>query len=151
MITVYQFMEKLNKFFPSNEREEIFKERVNEYSKEIMLIANERKVKYDYDKIFSYILKNYEYKTFPALAYIIKVLDEGIIQDTKESIKIGNVLVVTMSNGLKYDFVISNIGKTKEEIIGSLTKKYGKCKIDEYPAGTVIMGNKIFLFENGGE
>lgn len=143
MITVYEFLDKLNKFYPSNDKDEVFKERVNEYSKEILNIAQSKDVEYDYEKIFSHILKNYRYRTFPTLADIINVLDIGIIEKNKECIDAGKVIVVTLPNGFKYDFVISSIGKPKEEVITKLHKRFGVCKVDIYPEGTCVIGNQV--------
>jgi hypothetical protein len=143
MTTIYEFLDKLNKFFPSNDKEDVFQERVNEYSKEILGIANGKNVEYDYDKIFSHILKNYRYKTFPTLADIINVLDEGIIQKTQECIDAGKVIVVTLPNGYKYDFVISSSGRPKSEVLAKLQQRYGVCKVDIYPEGTCLIGNQV--------
>ena len=145
---VYQFLAKLNKFYPSNDKDDMFNERVNEYSKEILGIANSKDVEYDYDKIFSHLLKNYRYKTFPTLADIINVLDEGIVRKTQqECIDAGKVLIVTLPNGFRYEFVISSIGRPKDEVLAKLYKRFGECKVVIYPAGTCIIGNQIVVPE----
>ena len=144
-MNVYEFLEKLNKFFPSSDNKDIFQERVTEYSKEILNIANGKNVEYDYDKIFSYFLKNYRYKTFPALADIVAALDNGIIHNDTGCPDEGKVIIATLPSGYKYLFEISGIGKPIEQIKASLFKRFGQCTVKMYPAGTYLIGNSIYV------
>ena len=105
MITVYQFLEKLNTFYPSNEKEEIFRERQNEYANNIILRAHNKREKYDYDKVFSHILQTYKYKTFPSLPDIFEALPFGVVIEESYSGKEGEVIKRTL-NGIKYEFTI---------------------------------------------
>lgn len=105
MITVYQFLEKLNYFYPSNEREEVFKERTQEYANSIIFKAHNTKQKYDYDKVFSYILQTYKYKTFPSLPDILAALPYGVIIEESYSGREGEV-IKRVINGHEYEFTI---------------------------------------------
>lgn len=105
MITVYQFLEKLNYFYPSNEREEVFKERTQEYANSIIVKAHNTKQKYDYDKVFSYILQTYKYKTFPSLPDILAALPYGVIIEESYSGHEGEV-IKRVINGHEYEFTV---------------------------------------------
>lgn len=105
MITIYQFLEKLNTFYPSNEKDEIFKERQNEYANNIIHRAHNKREKYDYDKVFSHILQTYKYKTFPSLPDILEALPFGVVVEESYSGKEGEVIKRTL-NGYEYEFTI---------------------------------------------
>lgn len=105
MLSVYEFITKLNKFYPSNEKKEIFQERANEYVNAIIARSQEKKIKYNYDKVFSHILQYYKYKTFPSLPEIIDNLEFGIIVEQSYSGKEGEVIKRTL-NGYEYEFTI---------------------------------------------
>lgn len=105
MITVYQFLEKLNSFYPSNEKEELFQERANEYANNILLRAQNRKEKYDYDKVFSHILQTYKYKTFPSLPDILDALPYGIVIQESYSGREGETIKRTC-RGYEYEFTV---------------------------------------------
>lgn len=105
MITVYDFINKLNTFYPSNEKEEIFRERQNEYANSIIQRAHNRKEKYDYDKVFSHILQTYKFKTFPSLPDILEALPFGIVVEESYSGKEGEV-IKRIINGMEYEFTI---------------------------------------------
>ena len=106
MITVYDFINKLNKFYPSNEKEEIFAERANEYANNIILRSHNKREKYDYDKVFNHILQTYKYKTFPSLPEIIDNLEFGIIVEESYSGREGETIKRVL-NGYEYEFTIA--------------------------------------------
>lgn len=105
MLTVYEFLVKLNKFYPSQEKEAIFQERTNEYANAILAKSIEKKIKYDYDKIFSHILQTYKYKTYPSLPEIIDALEYGIVTEVNYSGREGEVIQREI-NGHIYEFTI---------------------------------------------
>jgi uncharacterized protein YktA (UPF0223 family) len=105
MLSVYEFITKLNKFYPSNEKQEIFQERANEYANAIIARSQEKKIKYNYDKVFSHILQNYKYKTFPSLPEIIENLEYGIIIEESYSGHEGETIKRVL-NGYEYEFTV---------------------------------------------
>lgn len=105
MITVYQFLEKLNKFYPSNEPEELITERVNEYANIILEKAHINHCKYDYDKIFKHIMQTYKYKTYPSLPDILDALPFGHEIEESYSGREGEV-IKRVVNGYEYEFTV---------------------------------------------
>lgn len=105
MLTVYEFLKKLKKFYPINENEEVFAERMNEYANTILARSQEKGIKYDFEKIFSHILQNYKYKTFPSLPEIIDNLEYGIINEVVYSGREGEVIKRCL-NGVEYEFTV---------------------------------------------
>lgn len=125
-MNAFEFLVKLNSFFPSNESEELFKERMNEYVNSIVHKSQTSKCQYDYDKVFTYILETYKYKSFPSLPDILEALPKGKIYNTCNS----NQTIKRIINGMEYEFTIvpnhwENV-KTISEVsaeIRSRTKK----------------------------
>lgn len=105
MLTVYEFLKKLKKFYPINESDDIFAERMGEYANAIFARSQEKKIKYNYDKVFSHILQNYKYKTFPSLPEIIDNLEFGIIVEESYSGREGET-IKRMLNGYEYEFTV---------------------------------------------
>lgn len=105
MLSVYDFLFKLNKFYPTNEKDEIFEERVNEYANAILARCKEKDVKYNYDKVFSHILQTYKYKTFPSLPEIIENLEFGTMVQESYSGHEGET-VKRVLNGYEYEFTV---------------------------------------------
>lgn len=105
MITVYQFLDKLNSFYPSNEQEEVFKERCKEYSNIILEEEHKNRCKYDYDKVFKHIMMNYKYKAFPSLPDILEALPEGLMIEESYSGREGEV-IKRVVNGYEYEFMV---------------------------------------------
>jgi hypothetical protein len=57
----------------------------------------------------------------------------------------GALVVITLPNGVRYDFTVSGIGRPIENIKEEIKNKYGKYpEIKTYPKGTVIIGDKVF-------
>lgn len=104
-MNTYDFLFKLNNFYPANEREEVFKERVNEYANCILSRLNKDNYKCDFEKVFSHILANYQYQKFPSLPYILEALPKGRIYETCYSGKEGEVIKRVL-NGIEYEFTV---------------------------------------------
>lgn len=105
-MTVYEFLNKLNNYFPSQDKDEIFKEKLNDYSNCIIDYVRKQGKKYDYDKIFKQLLFTYKYKTFPSLPDIIEAMAFGVIIPTvQETGKEGEV-IKRVINGIEYEFTI---------------------------------------------
>lgn len=105
MLSVYDFLFKLNKFYPTNEKDEIFEERVNEYANTIIARCQEKKERYNYDKVFSHIMQTYKYKQFPSLPEIIDNLQFGLIVEESYSGHEGEV-IKRVINGHEYEFTV---------------------------------------------
>jgi hypothetical protein len=105
MMNTYEFLNKLNKFLPSNESAELFEERVKEYADVIFSRIQQEKCQYDYDKIFTHILTTYKYKTFPSLADIINALPIGKYIEADYSGREGEV-IKRSARGYEYEFTV---------------------------------------------
>lgn len=104
-MNTYDFLFKLNSFFPCNEREEIFKERVNDYANCILSRLDKCKYKCDFEKVFSYILETYQYQKFPSLPFILEALPVGRVIEENYSGREGEVIKRVL-NGIEYEFTI---------------------------------------------
>lgn len=104
-MNVIEFLNKLNTFFPSDETNEVFDERLNEYAKSIVNKAQIHGCQYDYNKAFSYLLENYKYKTFPSLRDILETLSKSAFKKADYSGREGEV-IKRVINGMEYEFTI---------------------------------------------
>ncbi len=145
-MNVYDFLQKLNVFYPTNESDSIFKERIEEYAKCIIakLVAN--KYRCDYEKVFTYILENYKYKAFPQLPDILDALPQGYRPlQAEQSADNGALIRIVMVNGNCYDYVIANFDGVNT--LESIKRKFSTdiAKIIKYPQETTIIGDKVFF------
>lgn len=105
-MSVYDFLGKINDFYPSGDKKEIVTQKINEYAECLLDYANKQKKQYNYDKIFKQLLISYKYKTFPTLSDIIDVMPFGEIRpDVSYSGKEGTV-IKRMIRGHEYEFTI---------------------------------------------
>ncbi len=104
-MNAFEFLNKLNAFYPSNESDSVFKERVSEYVDSIVRKGQQNRCKYDYEKVFTYILENYKYKTFPSLPDILNALPKGRIVELKFSGREGDE-IMRKYRGYDYEFTV---------------------------------------------
>ena len=78
-MTVYEFLEKLNNYYPSKEKTEILEQKFNDYANCIIEYAHKNNYEYDYDKVFKQFMLNYKYKVFPSLPDILEFMPYGVI------------------------------------------------------------------------
>lgn len=107
-MSVYDFLGKINDFFPSGDKKEIVTQKINEYADCILEYVNKQKKQYDYDKIFKQLLLSYKYKTFPTLPDILEVMPYGAIivrPDVSYTGDEGKV-IKRVINGHEYEFTI---------------------------------------------
>lgn len=145
-MNVYDFLQKLNVFYPTNESDKVFKERVEEYAKSIIAKLTTKKCRCDYEKVFMYILENYKYKTFPQLPDILDALPQGYrLIPTEQSADSGALIRIVMTNGNRYDYVIANFDGVNT--LESIKRKFSTdiAKIIKYPQETTIIGDKVFF------
>ena len=144
-MTIFEFLQELECFFPLNEAEEMVKKRISFYADILKSEMAKTGKSYDYRKITQWFLKNYKYKTFPSLANIIDALPNGEVQPYKECKDEGSLLVVTLASGYTYEFTVSGIGKSINDLKSDIKRKFGDCTYKFYPKGTVIIGGKVFM------
>lgn len=107
-MSVYDFLGKINDFFPSGDKKEIVTQKINEYAGCILDYVNKQKKQYDYDKIFKQLLISYKYKTFPTLSDILEVMPYGAIIVRPNVSYSGDEgkTIKRVINGHEYEFTI---------------------------------------------
>lgn len=105
MMNVYEFLQKLGIFYPSNESDNAFKERINEYANNILIKIRQTKNQYNYDKVFNHILQTYKFKTFPSLPDILEALPYGVVIIENYSGQEGEVIKQKFGN-FEYVFTV---------------------------------------------
>lgn len=142
---IWEFVRELAFFFPLSGTDEHKNRIFDSYVENLEGICISNKCEYDWKKVLQTIQRTYTYQKFPPLADIIKVLPEcKIFKPYQECENEGALIVITLPNGMKYDFTVSGIGRHIETIKEEILKKHGDCDIKTYPKGTVIIGDKIF-------
>lgn len=91
------------------------------------------------------IFDNYDSKTFPTPKVILSYLNQCEIKKYEHCEDEGGLVVITLPNGITYDFTVSGIGRPLDDITNEIHEKYGKCDIKTYPKGTVRIGNTFVL------
>lgn len=142
---IWEFVRELAFFFPLSGNDEHKNRIFDSYVENLEGICISNKCEYDWKKVLQTIQRTYTYQKFPPLADIIKVLPEcKIFKPYQECTNEGALVVITLPNGVRYDFTISAIGRSLDSIKGEIKDKYGDCEIKTYPKGTVIIGDKVF-------
>lgn len=109
------------------------------------LIGKCFKKELDFNKAKNLLFDEYKLKTFPLPKEILGFMLRAEIKNYHECENEGALIVITLPNGLKYDFTVSGIGRHIETIKEEILKKYSDCDIKTYPKGTVRIGNKFIL------
>lgn len=147
---LWEFIRELAFFFPLNGTEEHQNKIFDSYVENLEGIAISNHCEYDWKKVLQTIQRTYTYSKFPPLADIIKFLPEcKVFKPYKPCKDEGSLIVLTLPNGIKYNFTVSAIGKPLAKIKEELRLKYKpeeykKCKFEYYPAGTIIIGETIY-------
>lgn len=144
---IMEFLQQLEDIFPIGVAEEKKNKRFSLYIDVIEGEIQKNGKEYNLLKVLHYLIKTHQYKSFPAIADIIKALPIGEITQYQQCKNDGDLLVVTLPNGYKYEFTVSAIGKSIKELKNSIQRKYGTCEYSFYPKKTVIIGDKVFYPE----
>lgn len=107
-MNVYEFLEKLEKYYPSKENDNTFRERVADYSNSICKYIREHKQQFDFDKVFAKILETYRFTSFPLLPVIFDAMPYGAIIRPFEANLSGNEgeVIKRVINGHEYEFTV---------------------------------------------
>ena len=143
---IQEFLSELELHFPMNCKSGDKEKLLKSYVTHLTDYLKGREDKYDLQKVLTYLLHNYKYSKLPALAEILEAMPHGL-EDAAEGYKPcpdeGKVVIATLPNGYKYDFVISGCGTPIEQVKASLKRRFGECKVDIYPEGTCLIGNQV--------
>lgn len=133
------FLTKLNLLFPlEGKRIEPVLETYTD-----ILLEKCLKTEYDFKKLTSYIVQNYKYQSFPTAKYILDCLPMAEIRHFESVTNEGDVIIVTLPSGMMYSFTVTGYGKELRDIKNKLQFHYGKCEINRYPKGTVLIGDRV--------
>lgn len=141
---IWEFVRELAFFFPLNGTDEAKNKIFDSYVENLEGIILTNKCEYDWKKVLQAIQQTYTYTKFPPLADIIKCLPEGKIEKVYNPCKNeGSLVVITLPNGYPYVFTIHGNSRPYNEIVDEIKFKYGSCKVETYPPGTVMIGKTI--------
>lgn len=100
----------------------------------------------NYDIALSWLIDNHKNSYFPDIKLIGESLHNAIVKPFyRECVDEGSLLVVTLASGFTYEFTVSGIGKSINDLKGDIKRKFGDCTYKFYPKGTVIIGGKVFM------
>ena len=109
------------------------------------LIGKLYKKEIDFIKAKNLLFDNYDKRTFPDPKTLYSYLAQCEIKNYHECESEGSLIVLTLPNGVKYQFTVTACGRSLGAIKDEIKEKYGAFpKIETYPAGTVIIGDKVF-------
>lgn len=109
------------------------------------LVGKCYKKEFDFDKAKSLIFDEYKQKTFPLPKEILGYLLQAEVKSYKECADEGDLIVITLPNGVIYDFTVCASGRNINTITDELKFKYGTFEIKQYPKGSVLMGREVVL------
>ena len=143
---IWEFVKELAIFFPLTGTEEHQNKIFDSYVENLEGIAITNHCDYDWKKVLQTIQRTYTYSKFPPLADIIKVLPEcKIYKPYIECADEGDLIVVTLPNGMIYTFTVCASGRNIDTISEELKFKFGTFEMKQYPKGTVMIGKEIVL------
>lgn len=141
---ILDFLTNLELFYKYSGSEENKIKVFNSYVENLEGICLNNKCDYDWSKVILAIQRGYKKREFPLLADIINFLPEGKIEKQYQPCKgEGSLVIITLPTGQKYSFTVCVYGKSKETIVDEIKTKYGICDVNIYPAGSVLIGNKV--------
>mgnify|MGYP007037000917 CR=1 FL=1 len=98
----------------------------------------------DFKKAKHYIYEHYQYRNYPDMQTIKDSLYTAEVTQYQQCVDEGALLVVTLPSGYKYRFTVSALGRKKETIEKDILRRFGECKYQFYPKGTIISGETVF-------
>lgn len=99
----------------------------------------------DYKKAKTLMFDNKELKVFPKPSVIYDYLAQCEIKNYANCEDEGALVVITMPNGVMYDFTVTGFGKPLSQIKSEIVEKYGNVQVKTYPKGSVLIGKQVIL------
>ena len=99
----------------------------------------------DFKKARNYVFENYKSKGFPDLALLKESIICSEIKKTKTCEDEGCLVVLRTGGNHIYGFKVSTTGRSLEDIKKDATARFGNVKVETYPKGSVLIGDKVFL------
>lgn len=124
-------------------RQGVNAERVIENAR-VYLIEKLYNKEIDFQKAKTLMFDNYEKKNgFPEPRVLYNYLIQCEVRHYDPSKNEGSLVVITLPNGYPYVFTIHGNSRPYNEIVDEIKFKYGSCKVETYPPGTVMIGKTI--------
>lgn len=142
-MNLFEFLRKLEAFYPLNESQEKVDNRLSSYVDILEGEIVKRGKRYDYSKVLKHIQMNYRYKQFPSLPDILDFLNTGEIRESLSCKDEGGLVVIRAENHI-YGFEIAPFGRTLEDIKTDASKRFNNAKVEIYPKGSVLIGDTVF-------
>jgi hypothetical protein len=142
-MNLFEFLRKLEAFYPLNESQEKVNNRLSSYVDILEGEIVKRGKRYDYDKILKHIQKTYRYKTFPSLPDLLDFLNVGEVRESVNCKDEGCLVVIRAENHI-YSFEIAPFGRKLDDIKYDAGKRFANAKVEIYPKGSVLIGDKVF-------
>ncbi len=141
---LFEFLRDLEAFYPLNESEEKVDKRIASYAEIIEGEIIKKGGEYDFSKMLRHIQTHYTFKTFPSVPYLLELLPDFKIKNISNVKNEGELVIMTLPNGKKYAFTVTNFGLTDKNIEEKAKRKWGYVDIKRYPKGTVLIGNEVY-------
>lgn len=127
---VKNFLKKLAEFYPPETKDlekvqTILNEYFNTLSCEIDKICKKDRCKFDFDKLFELIKKNYKYTKLPQIPFILQYLPCAKVIEEKQISNFGKKTVFITKTGRIFPREVVGFGLTYRETIADLRKRYG--------------------------
>lgn len=127
---VKNFLKKLAEFYPPETKDlekvqTILNEYFNTISCEIDKICKKDRCKFDFDKLFELIKKNYKYTKLPQIPFILQYLPCAKVIEEKQITNFGKKTVFITKTGRIFTREVVGFGLTYRETIADLRKRYG--------------------------
>lgn len=127
---VKNFLKKLAEFYPPETKDlekvqTILNEYFNTLSCEIDKICKKDRCKFDFDKLFELIKKNYKYTKLPQIPFILQYLPLAKVIEKKQITNYGQKIVFITESGRIISNEVTGFGLTYSETISNLRKRYG--------------------------
>lgn len=140
---VKNFLKKLAEFYPPETKDlekvqTILNEYFNTLSCEIDKICKKDRCKFDFDKLFELIKKNYKYTKLPQIPFILQYLPWAKVIEEKQISNDGQKVVFITESGRIFEFVVKGYGSSYSEKKSMLSKRYGKVKQRTFSKDTWI-------------
>ena len=136
------FLIDLTEIYPLNTSKN-FEKVIEEYTDYLLQFCENKEINFKRVK-FAVFEKN-KFKKYPDFSMLKECLAIGEMTQYQKCKNEGELLVITLPDGRKYQFIVSAVGKNIQDIKSSVKRRFGDCKYDFYPKGTVINGEKVFI------
>lgn len=99
----------------------------------------------DFKKARDYIFEHYKFKGYPDMPLLKESILSSEIKKIDTCKNEGCLVVIRTGGNHIYAFEISATGRSLEDIKKDATARFGNVKVETYPKGSVLIGDKVIL------